>query len=211
MRWMTMWIAMTGLAATAHAADPHTMPDDAWVALSGTAEHTRPDGFILDYGEGEVTVEVDDWDSYQEARALMDGDEVTVYGKIDHDLYELAKIEAGSVYVDNLNMYLRASSDDEETLAWTMDGPVIASYTTVRGTVANVDEDSNRLAIATGDDILRVDLDGIGYNAVDDKGFQQIDPGDRVKVVGEIDQRFFTGPILDADRVITLVDRSNGG
>ncbi|MFP4521706.1 MAG: hypothetical protein ACLFQK_06125 [Fibrobacterota bacterium] len=61
--------------------------------------------FELDYGEVIVTVEMDDWDWYKEGKGIIEGDEVTVYGAVDNDTYEMTTIEASSVYVEDLNAY----------------------------------------------------------------------------------------------------------
>jgi uncharacterized protein YdeI (BOF family) len=108
--------------ATAGAAlDPATRlaaaTDGNWINLSGTVLSTAPSTFALDYGPGNITVEMDDWDWYQEGKALVPGDQVVVTGKVDDDLYQSKRIEASSVYAKNLNTYFYASGADEENLA----------------------------------------------------------------------------------------------
>lgn len=46
--------------------------------------------FTLDYGNRTVLIEMDDRDNDGDAHAhaLLDGDELTVYGRIDGDCYE---------------------------------------------------------------------------------------------------------------------------
>ena len=90
--------------------------DSGWINLGGEVVSTLPTSFILDYGNGTVTVEMDDWDWYREGQALAEGDEVVVTGRVDNDLYDEKKIEASSVYVQNLNSYFYASGADEENL-----------------------------------------------------------------------------------------------
>lgn len=46
------------------------------------------------YGNGSITVEMDDGDRDADAYSLDEGDNVTVYGMIDDDLFESATIEA---------------------------------------------------------------------------------------------------------------------
>ena len=84
------------------------------IQISGIVEQASDDLFVLNYGPGKIVVEMDDWDSYPEARALMDGDHVTVFGLIDHDEYEAGSIEAETVFVQELNAYFEASADDED-------------------------------------------------------------------------------------------------
>jgi hypothetical protein len=57
---------------------------------------------------------MDDWDWYAEGKNLIDGDKVTVYGRIDDDFFETTSIEASSVYVESLGSYFYASAADEE-------------------------------------------------------------------------------------------------
>ncbi|MGM0425831.1 MAG: hypothetical protein ACQEQ7_01185 [Thermodesulfobacteriota bacterium] len=99
----------------------------------------QEDSFTLDYGEGTVLVEMDDWDWYDEEGTVLEGDKVTVYGKIDDDLYEATSIEASSVYVENLGTYFYASSADEEYDDdydyWVAGEPIVLGQTTVRSAV----------------------------------------------------------------------------
>ncbi len=195
------------LAVPAFAVDPYAKPDDSWISISGTVASPTSDSFVLDYGDGVILVEMDDWDSYGDAYGLLDGDEVVVYGKIDDDLYEISKIEAGSVYVEDLNTYFYASSDDEEDLTyWTVTEPIVLSRTTVRGTVSSVNPDERKFTIDVGKKQLTVETEFLGYNPLDDTGFQKIEKGDRVSVGGVMDQELFDGRVLEADSVITLMD-----
>jgi len=117
--------------------EPYEKPDDSWISISGTVESVRPDEFMLDYGEGVITVEMDDGDRDADAYELVKGDKVTVSGRIDDDLFEVAKIEAASVFVENLGTYFYASSVDEEDVDTfiTLTTPVIVSATYLQGTV----------------------------------------------------------------------------
>ena len=111
---LSILAALSLLALPAQAADPYTQPDDSWISVTGTVADTHDESFELDYGEGLITVEFDDWDWYNENAAILDGDRVTVYGAVDDDLYETRTIEAASVYVEGLNTYYYASATDEE-------------------------------------------------------------------------------------------------
>lgn len=53
---------------------------------------------------------------------------------------------------------------------------------------------------------LSVDSSGLLYGPLDDDGFQQIDPGDRVSVDAVIDRDFIGDQDLLAKSVVTLVD-----
>lgn len=201
-------LALALLTSTASAdRNPMSMSDGAWLAISGKALSPTADSFVLDYGDGLITVEVDDWNSYDEAHPLMDGDDVTVYGRIDNALFEARTIEAGSIYVEELNTHLSASAVDEEGDAtWVDVDPVMPVKTHINGIVERIDHKRDRFTIDTGAVDVKVDTDMLGYDPLDNKGFQQIDIGDRVSVYGELDHGFFQGNVISADSVVTLRD-----
>lgn len=87
------------------------------LTLSGKVVATTPTTFQLDTGDETVTVEMDDWDWFKEGRQLKAGDQVSVTGRVDQDLWESKKIEASSVYVRNLGVRFYASGTDEEDLS----------------------------------------------------------------------------------------------
>jgi len=213
-------LALGALATQpALARDPYARPDDSWISISGTVADPQAESFILDYGSGEITVEMDDWDEYGDAYGLLDGDRVTVYGMIDDDLFEQATIEAGSVYVESLNSYFYASAADEEDIAypayaytpyyWASPGPVVPAAATVRGTVTGVDDAADEFNIDTGLQRLTVEVDELGYDPLDDAGYQKIEYGDRVSVSGLFDYDFLEGRVFEANAVVTLADDSN--
>ncbi len=190
--------------------NPYLQPDETWISLSGKAVDTRPDGFVLDYGEGVVTVEMDDWDWYDESAKVLEGDEVTVYGRVDDDTFETTSIEASSVYVESLGTYFFASAADEEDLDdhvhhyWLHVHPVAVGDLVVRGRVTSVD--GREFTIDDGVRQLTVDTIGMSYNPLDDIGYQRIDVGDYVSVRGNIDVDAWEEAELMADSVTTLHD-----
>ena len=211
MRYQPLALATTAIAlvfgAPATAQNPYAQPDDSWISISGTVVAPTADSFMLDYGDGVVTVEMDDWDAWGDAYGLMDGDQVTVYGEVDDDLFEATTIEASSVYVEGLNTYYYASSaDEEDAVTWIVTTPVTVSQTTIRGTVTDVDPAEGEFTVDTGEQELTVETEFLTYDPLDDLGYQQIDEGDRVSVTGMIDRDFFEGRVLEADVAITLED-----
>lgn len=200
----------TLIAATPlFAQDPEAMPDDSWISLSGTVTTALPESFTLDYGEGTILVEMDEpWDWYDEDYEVLPGDEVTVYGEVDDDLYEKATIEASSVYVHDLNTFFYASSIDEEDALYATSFYNVYDATdlTLRGTVTSVN--GREFTIDTGLQQMTVDTDEMAYNPMDDQGYQQIDVGDRVSVNGWIDLDVFEKRELKADWIVTLEENA---
>jgi uncharacterized protein YdeI (BOF family) len=204
--------ASVGSAQADDTTNPYLQPDDSWISISGTVVEPRAEHFMLDYGSGMITVEMDDWDSYGEAHSLMDGDKVRVFGRVDDDLFEVSSIEAGSVYVENLNTFFHASAADEElsempVTYWTVSVPVTTNDTTLTGTVKTVDRDEGEFVIDMAGMDITVETDNLGYNPLDDKGYQQIAKGDRVSVTGKLDYEFIDGQVFYADYVTTVRDR----
>lgn len=87
-----------------------------------------------------------------------------------------------------------------------METPLTLSEATIRGTVTSVDELEREFTVDTGIQQITVETAYLGYNPLDDSGYQKIDVGDRVSVTGEFDLSFIEGREFDADSVITLSD-----
>lgn len=196
----------TALAET----DPYTQPDDTWISISGTVQSVTRDAFTLDYGEAAVTVEMDDGDRDADAYKLLEGDKVTVYGKIDDDFFEASTIEASRVYVEKLGTYFYASAVDEEEADSYVDQyvylqtPIIVADSVLQGTVTGIDDDE--FTLATGDRTITVEVEDMPYNPLDDKGYQKVRVGDRVSVRGDMDYDLFEGREFVAESIVTLAE-----
>jgi len=203
---LALTVSASMIPTLALAADsPYTKPDDTWINLSGTAVDTGPSSFVLDYGQGTITVEMDDWSWYEkDGYGLMEGDKVTVYGKVDDDIAEANTIEAGSVYVESLGTYFYADSADEETLNYSVVTPIVAGYTELTGTVTSTGD--YEFTIDTGPRQMAIDTVSLGYDPLDEKGYQQIDEGDLVTVTGDMEADLFESMELMADSVVILDD-----
>lgn len=183
--------------------DPYALGDDTWLSLSGTVTTVSRDSFVLDYGDGEIIVELDDGDRDADAYQLLAGDTVVVNGEIDDDLFERTTIEASSVYVEKLGTYFYASAIDEESRnIFTPPGAVMPSAATLVGTVTEVDDDEFRLA--TGNRMLTIEVEDMENNPLDDEGYQRIEVGDVVSVAGQVDRDFLEGREIEASSVTTL-------
>lgn len=174
-------------------------------------KNVTADAFKLDYGDGEIVVEMDDWDSDADGFKLVDGDKATVYGYVDDDLYETRSIEAGSVYVESLGTYFYASSADEEAgvevyPAYTAAVTVVPGAFELTGTVTEVS--GREFTIDTGTSKMTVDTDEMSYNPMDDEGFLKISKDDRVRGYGSIDVDLFEKTEVKASTIVTLKDAS---
>lgn len=195
-------LLMAGAAAPAMAADPYEVRNKGWISLTGEVVENSPTDFMIDYGEGIITVEMDDWDTFDEARMVPLGDRVTVYGYIDDDLYEVRKIEANSVYAHKQDTYFYASAADEEEIAapvstvLTPGALAEGSYVSFYGSVEDI---ANReIMVDIGDERMTVDTMTLPYNPLDDAGVTQIDEGDLIRVSGYVDDVFFDNREINA-------------
>ena len=199
-------IATTTLTLPLHAQETvKGKPDGSWVSLSGQVVSHTPSAFSLDYGQGFITVETDDWDNIGDGWAISEGDEVTVYGRIDDGFYQNKKIEAGSIFIEDLNTLVSApSSADEEDMA-----PISYTYFSVpavynlqlAGTVTSVS--GREFTIDAGKRKVTVDTMQMGYNPLDDVGIQKIDKGDFVSVSGELDINYLDKAEISAETIVS--------
>lgn len=200
-------------AAAVGAQDPYAKPDDSWISISGTVAAPTKVSFMLDYGDGVITVEMNEWSTYADVHESLDGDKVTVYGKIDGDLFEAASIEASSVYVENLNTYYYASSVDDKDTTFTPyysppPVPLAISDSNIRGTVTRVNADDRSFTLDTGLQTITVQTKALSYDPLDEFGYQQMEVGDRVSVSGSINNEFFDRRVFEAQSLVTLSDAS---
>lgn len=190
------------IAAPAMAEDPRTAPDNSWISVSGTVESVSPNAFVLDYGEGAITVEMDDGDRDADGYKLIPGDEVTVSGIVDDDFFEARTIEASSVYVESIDTYFYASAVDEEDTFVTVTTPIVVSATVVQGEVTEVGDD--KFTVDAGGSRIQVDVSELPVNPLDEEGYQKIDVGDWVSVSGKMEDRLFASHQLVASSVVSL-------
>ncbi|MBY6204624.1 NirD/YgiW/YdeI family stress tolerance protein [Halomonas denitrificans] len=200
--------SMTGAETSNQASiTPDMTPDDGWISISGSVSDVERDEFELNYGDGSVTVRMDDGDRDADAYALLPGDKVRVIGRVDDDFMESLTIDAHSVQIDKLDTTFYSSAADrsamDENAMWmTVTAPITVSETFVNGTVKSVYDE--HFTVETGMATLRVDVDDLPNNPLDDEGYLQVDVGDEVVVTGDMTSGFFEGRQLDADVVVEL-------
>jgi len=183
--------------------------DGAEVAISGEVARASASTFQLDYGEGEVLVEMDDYDFDADAAPLEDGDRVTVYGYVDTGFFETRSIEASSVWNAESNSFHYASGADEEMDYALYAYPALehdGAGITMTGVISSVDGREFVLSPAVGGDV-EVDTAAMNYNPLDNEGMQRLDPGDRVSVSGQLDDALFEDTELSAESILLLENR----
>ncbi|HDZ07979.1 hypothetical protein [Pseudohongiella sp.] len=200
---------MFSASTAAQTQSPYLQPDDTWISLSGTIESVQRDSFLLDYGRASVTVEMDDGDRDADAYKLLPGDSVTVNGLIDDDFFEMTTIEASSVYVESINSYFYASAMDEEAATFfdpivTVTGPIMEGDAIIQGTITAVEPLEEELVLNTGDHLMIVEVDDLGYDPLDNEGYLQLDVNDEVTISGTMTEEMFENRLFEADFIVTV-------
>lgn len=201
----TLALTVGCVAAPALAESPYTQPDGTWINLSGTVESVTTDSFLLNYDGGSITVEMDDGDRDADGYKLVRGDRVTVSGAVDDDFFGSDSIEASSVYVENINTYFYASAIDDED-PFVPVAPILPSVVQLQGTVTAIGVDD--FTIDTGARKITIEVDEMGYDPLDDEGYQKIVKGERVRVGGHYDVDLFENHSFEADYIVSL--QNNG-
>lgn len=211
-KWVIVGICAlsAGIAAPVQAQDIATTYDEEWISLTGTVDTVGVTSFVLDYGDNDITVELDrfDWDI---AKSGLAGQQVTVTGRMDRNLYDQRSIEAGLVYVPAQAEYIYANPADEE-------GDPTEALSFAPGLFAGAREGdwlsfSGRVTAIEGDEIM-VDT-GVATLRVDTSilpgalASPSVDIGDRVLVTGIMDAPdLFDKREVEANSVTKLTDAS---
>lgn len=180
-----------------------------FVTISGKVTDVKANSFNLNVDGKKILVEMDDYGWGADGYKLVNGDQVVVSGRVDKDLFENKKVEAGSVYVKNLDTYFFANSSDEE------DVPVISTtyslvptlpegaMVDVQGKITKIN--GREMTVDTGIRKVTVDTDNMIYNPLDKEGFTKLSVGDRVRASGKVDDDFFEGKEVKANFVTELI------
>ena len=197
--------------SAAPAQDVGTTYEDAWISLGGTVEAVRSTSFLLDYGDNDITVELDKFD-WSIDRAILEGQYVSVTGRMDRNFGDNRSIEAATVYVPAFSQYIYADPADEEG-----DPSVVRSFLPGAFPVTGSDGDflavSGRVTevgpaeimIDTGSSALRVDTTLIP-GALD---APPVEVGDHVVVTGRMDAAgLLDRREIEASTITRLTDAS---
>jgi hypothetical protein len=193
--------------------------------LEGQIESIMDDEFVLNYGgQQNITVELDNFGfDGDETQYLTVGENVTVKGFVDDDLFEGREIEATQVelsdqYITYFYMPMdgqgetmdrqnnnsdRMASNNNSMSSGTQaydDG----AYIRVTGTVQSINDDE--MMVQTDNRNMTVDISELDYDVTGDDNAQalNVEQGDRVYVYGEMNDEFFDSRELVADGVVEL-------
>ncbi|MBD3219796.1 hypothetical protein GF314_01015 [bacterium] len=197
-------VAVIAVAASAPAqdADPYERLNDTWITVDGIVQSVSRDAFVLDFGAGVITVEMDDGDRDADAYVLERGNKVSVHGVIDDGFMEDRTIEASRVFVEKLGTTFYASARDEEDTWTSVDQPVVMARTVLVGKVTEVRDES--FILENRDRSIEVTVERLPHDPLDYVGYQRIGVGDRVTVSGRIDEQLFDDQTFVARSIAKL-------
>lgn len=208
MNWKSL-LLVTTLASGAALANFDSKSNGEHITLSGTVRDVKANSFHLKTGNKDILVEMDDYNKWSaDGFKLVNGDQVVVNGRIDQDFLEKKKIEAGSVYVKNINTTFYADSADEEDLPY-VPSTYLSIKTLPEGAQADIqgqvtDVSGREFTVDTGVRKVTVDTQKMLYNPLDERGFTKLKKGDRVRVSGVVEDNFFENKELSANSVLEL-------
>ena len=173
------------------------------VAIEGKVKSVTPENFTLDYGNGELIVDMDDFNNYGNIASALKGDKVTVFGKTAAVYPGMTEFDADSVWVNGMNTYFYAKDATEsDFLRFTVMGNKLPAQG-FAGEITDVDSDQFTMKTPEGTDI-DVNIEKLGYNPFDDEGFQKLKVGDRVWVAGSYDRDLLSDDEMEATHVVTM-------
>jgi uncharacterized protein YdeI (BOF family) len=198
--------------ALAQSKNLNSFEDGSNITLVGTVTQLTDDEFILNSNGNMVEVEVDDWsltDNLDLTEHLKDGQEVIVYGTVDNDLFSDDEIEAASIFIPEQNNYIyyvetaplysqnfgnttQAANNQQNQ----MDNNAMIS---AQGEIKSVD--GNEAVIATSAGEMTVDM-----SAVSNRRGMDLQKGDQIFVMGNVDENLFSNKEIAAERLVKLTD-----
>lgn len=186
------------------------MEDGSWIGISGTVKSVGDEEFVLDHGEGTITVKLQHEDVETDVdHDFIKDEKVRVYGVVDDNFFLNTTILARAVFVESLSTYVYRTDGVDEFIQ--ISTPVIGSGTVVQGTVTEVNE--NKLMLDEGDRMITVDTSLLkeDEDPLTADNASAVKVGDRVTLVGNTDTDFWTGRTFRATSMMPLGGSDEGG
>ncbi|SDS11056.1 hypothetical protein SAMN05216421_0925 [Halopseudomonas xinjiangensis] len=199
--FLALALASALVSPLSYAQAPHEQSHNSWVSISGQITNPTEEGFTLNYGEGQIRVDMNDADWYAPQGPFQEGATVSVYGEVNQ-ADSAAEIVANSVFVESEGrLFTRTDTvfGKPEIIPVV---PVRVGAFTYTGEVGKVQDD--RFTIDTGRRELMVDVSAMKDNPLDEQGAMRIEQGDTVMVYGVLDAELGRSRTVTADSIITI-------
>ena len=189
-------IAAFAVPLQAQNVSPYRLKNGDEIKIAGKVSKAKASTFLLDYGQGSITVELDDYDSYEEGFNIIDGDQVIVTGKVDADSGQKRTIEARRVFIPAIDLEIFASATDEEDTASKSFTQSLTDGTEVdlRGIIKNI----NRKVITIQSSKGRVE---VHLGSVKGQERETFYLGQAVRVTGFFKNRLIRKDMIFADSI----------
>jgi len=175
--------------------DPYAEDDGSWIGIPGTVEKVGAGNFVLNYGDGTITVELaDDTTRFHQ---FMENERVMVFGIVDERLFRSTTIQARAVFAESLSTFVRVVDGTTERLESIT--PTLVSGTVVQGRVTGVT--AKHLSLDQGDRMITVDLTRLQTVNDGTTGLARYKKGDRITVIGDMDRSFWKGHVIRASSI----------
>ncbi len=163
-------------------------PEGSFITLTGRVVEAHPDGFVLDYGTGNVTVQMNDWDWYERDYRSLEGQRVTVQGRIDDNWTTRRSIDAQTVLASHTNrLYYAPIPGRAATIqSYEMLVPIADANTRIIGTVASIDPREREIWLESGGVEFAVNTDKLDFDPFSPRAPLRLNVGDRVIVGGNL-------------------------
>jgi hypothetical protein len=182
--------------------DRQAAQSGAFLNLTGIVTEAHRDGFVLDYGTGQVNVRMQDWDWYARGYRTLEGRQVTVRARADHDWTRRGLVDVDSVYSPHQHTYYYApvagrphtayiSREIVEAVDQVADGD-----TWIRGTVAAIEPRRGVIRLDSGGVEFDVLTRRLAFDPITDTQPFRLEVGDRVLVAGDLISQT-AGPVSD--------------
>ena len=171
--------------------NPKAEDDGSWIALSGTVKSTGNNDFILDHGNGTITVKLQPENKIEGDHKFIKDEKVRVFGVVDDNFFKATTILARAVYVESLSTFVYRTDGVDDFLQVAM--PVIPSGTVVQGRITKMEE--NKLMLDEGDRNIMVDTSILSKDEDPNtmENTKDLKVGDQVVAVGVMDKDFWSG------------------
>lgn len=173
-------------------ADPYAEDDGSWIGIAGTVEKTGAGDFVLNYGDGTITVELAEESTT--IHTFMKDERVTVFGVVDENFFSSTRIQARAVFVESMSTYVHTVAGSVERLK--KNTPTLVSGAMVQGRVTAVTE--KHLIVDKGDRMITVDLSWLPEKKGSTSKADRVREGDMVTAIGDMDRTFWKDRVLRA-------------
>ena len=183
-----------------------SVSQNTWITLTGEVTAVDSQFFTLDYGDGEIFVELSQTKLDPKAYAEIDGKEVMVTAQLDEGMMSNERLVAHSVIAEDADTVYMADTVDQASADLFMSTAGSIDFDDAEMIIVGTVETIGREAVQVkvGDAMLTVELDELEDAPVDSDGYLTLTEGERVRITGELEEDFFNRFTVEADTLMKM-------